>query len=57
MLFGTKWVWVSMASAKADFLVFCRAPHDALAPIIAAKNVDVTLQAGWTVFIMDAIEE
>jgi hypothetical protein len=45
-----------MALAKARFLdlavhrTICRA-------ILSGQTGDVTLQAGWTVFIMDAIEE
>ncbi|MGD5575248.1 hypothetical protein QUU09_22635, partial [Xanthomonas citri pv. citri] len=53
---GTKCVWVSIASAKGSFPLLCyalqrdssdwRQPHP-----------QFTLQAGWTVFNMGAIEE
>ena len=35
---------------------YCYAPHQSMAHILRAGTCDVTLQAGWTVFNMDAIE-
>jgi hypothetical protein len=56
MLPGTKWVWISMASATTRFLDIVM--HRTNSPAtFSGGTYDVTLQAGWTVFNMDAIEE
>jgi hypothetical protein len=47
---------MSMASATTRFLDIVM--HRTNSPTtFSGRTCDVTLQAGWTVFIMDAIEE
>jgi hypothetical protein len=55
MLRGTKWVWMSMASAKT--LPRSRYAPKRDVPTFRRRRCNLTLQAGWTVFIMLAIEE